>query len=43
MEVLQQPINTTTLNISLANQPKGIYLVKLSSNKENVAQKVVVE
>ena len=41
--VFSQTINTTTLNINLANQPKGIYLVKISSEKENVVQKVVIE
>jgi len=41
--VFSQTINASILTIHLANQPKGIYLVKISSKKENVVQKVVVE
>ncbi|MBW6481453.1 MAG: family 16 glycosylhydrolase [Vicingaceae bacterium] len=41
--VLEQQINVSTLNINLANQPKGIYLVRINSQKESVVQKVVVE
>ncbi|MBW6483627.1 MAG: T9SS type A sorting domain-containing protein [Vicingaceae bacterium] len=41
--VLEQQINSSTLNINLAHQPKGIYLVKINSEKESVAQKVVLE
>ena len=41
--VFSQTINASILTIHLANQPKGIYLVKISSEKENVVQKVVLE
>ena len=41
--VLEQKINSSTLNINLVHQPKGIYLVQLNSQKERVVQKVVVE
>ncbi|NCP46080.1 MAG: T9SS type A sorting domain-containing protein [Flavobacteriales bacterium] len=41
--VFSQTINASILTIHLASQPKGIYLVKINSAKENVIQKVVLE
>jgi len=41
--VFSQTINASILTIHLASQPKGIYLVKINSDKENVIQKVVLE
>ncbi|NCP45361.1 MAG: T9SS type A sorting domain-containing protein, partial [Flavobacteriales bacterium] len=38
-----QTINASILTINLTSQPKGIYLVKINSQKESVVQKVVVE
>ncbi len=41
--VLEQQINSSTLNINLAQQPKGIYLIRINSQKESVVKKVVLE
>ncbi len=36
-------INTNQLSADLSKHPKGIYLVKISSNKEQVIEKIVLE
>jgi len=36
-------VNSSKLIVNLSNYPKGIYLMRLNSEKESVVQKVVVE